>query len=868
MVVLLRPLTEKDAPAVRALHEALDDHDRYLRFFGAAPGDLAALAERMSTEPDPTRAAMGAFLHGRLIGVGSYEVQPERREGELALAVSREAQQGGVGTLLLEDLVSIARGQGLERLVAVVLAENTRMLGVLRDLGLPLSYGEYGSEREVTITLDPVERYLDALAAREGVADVASLRHVLRPRSVVVVGASRRADAVGHAVLANILAAGFTGEVHAVNRNAGSVLGIPCHPSVADLPVTPELAAVCVTARDVPAVVEDCGRRGVGAVVVVTSGLSDAEAERTRAAVREHGLRLVGPNCLGVANTEPGVRLNATFLRRPAAPGDIGLMTQSGGIAIALAERLDAVGLGLSTMVSAGDKYDVSGNDLLQWWRHDPRTAAAVLYLESFGNPRKFGRLARALAREKPVLAVRVGSSPAAQRAAASHTAATATPAVNRDALFEQAGVIAVDTVSELVNVLAALRWQGLPPGNRVAVLSNAGGTGVLAADACARHGLVLPELEETTRTRLRLLLPAQAGVGNPVDTTAAVPAPVFGACLDALVEDDGVDAVIVATLPTAVGDPAAALSERVSLRGKPVLVVRPDRLAEVEPLLPGPGGPGTASYADPEDAAQALGRLARYARWLREQKAPGVAPPRLDVAGARELVAAELAVRGEGGWLDAEAIARLLGCAGIALARSEFAADAHTASDLASAAGYPVAVKAVAEGLLHKSAGGGVVLGVRDRAGVDEAVEGFRARFGSALRGVLVQRMVPHGTELLAGIAGDEVFGPLVVFGLGGVDTDLVNDRAARLAPLSETEAGRLVAGLRSSPALARQVPLDAVRGVLLRLGLLADAVPEIAELDLNPLVVSDSSALALDSRVRLRPRSGEDPFLRHLRH
>ncbi|WP_158888117.1 GNAT family N-acetyltransferase [Amycolatopsis anabasis] len=866
-VVLVRPLTPADAPEVLALHRRLSERDGYLRFFGPVPSRLDELAERFAAETSDRHAGVGAFLADRLIGVGNYEVMGGTREAELALVVDGEVQAGGVGTLLLEHLVSVARQQGIRCFVAVVLAENVRMTRVFRDLGLPFTITGCGPERGVELRLDAGETYLDAVAARERVADVASLRHVLEPRSIAVIGAGRTPESVGHAVLRNLLDGGFTGDLMAVNPHADAVLGVRCFPSVAALPTPPELAVVCVPAAVVPGVLEECGHAGVPAVVVITSGPGGTDL----AAVRRHGMRLVGPNCIGVANTDPAVRMNATFLPGAVRPGDIGVMTQSGGIAIALAELLAATGLGISSLVSAGDKYDVSGNDLLLWWQQDPRTSIAVLYLESFGNPRKFGRLARTLAREKPVLAVRGGSTPAAQRAAASHTAAAATPAVTRDALFEQAGIIAVDSISELLDVLAALQWQSLPAGNRVAVLSNAGGAGVLTADACARHGLELPDLSEITTDRLRDVLPAQASVRNPVDTTAVVHPAAFGAAVDVLVNEDGIDAVLVAVLPTALGDPGTALAQRVALRGKPVILVRPGQPEPVRALKGLGGRPVTASYADPEQAAAALGHLARYSRWLHEPAGEVPELSGIDLPRAREQVARWLDDHPAGGWLGPVEVTGLLRAFGIPVIATEFAADEDAALALSERFGRPVAIKADAAGVLHKADRGGVVLDVREASGVRAAVSGFRERFGAELRGVVVQPMAAAGRELLVGIHSDEMFGPLVVFGLGGTDTDLIADRAARLAPLTDAGADRLVHALRCSPVLfGADTPLntDAVREVLLRVGRLTELIPEIAELDLNPVLTTPEGCLVLDGRIQLRRRPVADPYLRYLKH
>jgi acyl-CoA synthetase (NDP forming) len=640
---------------------------------------------------------------------------------------------------------------------------------------------------------------------------------------------------------------------------------------VTDLPANCDLAVVCVPAAAVPDIAEQCGQRGIRALVVITAGLTGHPElhDRLLAAVRRYGMRMVGPNCVGVADSDPGVRLDATFAPAPAPRGSIGLVTQSGGIGIAVREQLGQLGLGLSSMVSTGDKYDVSGNDLLMWWQHDPTTTAAVLYLESFGNPRKFGRLARQLARTKPVLAVRVGTSEAAQRAAASHTAAAATPAVTRDALFRQAGVITVDTPTELIGTLAALSWQPLPAGNRIAIITNAGGAGVLAADATAHTGVQLAELSEHTVTRLRALLPDTASVHNPVDTTAVVDVDTFNRCVAAVRADPGVDAVVAATVRTAIGDPITALAT-IAEGDKPLLAVRLGQQANVTALHGADRRPRTASYADPAAAVAVLGRLAEYARWRDRPETPVTVPSDVDAPGALALVRSYLRTEPAGGWLDPLDTVDLLRCFGIPMVETRFAADETAAvAGLDSLAG-PVVVKAVAEGVLHKSAQGGVFLDVRGPDGVRAAVADLTEQFGPALRGVLLQPMAARGRELLVGVHSDGVFGPLVVFGLGGVDTDVIADRTARLAPLSSVDAEDLLAALRSSATLFgphSAVDTAAVRDVLVRVGLLAQLLPEVVELDLNPLIARPDGCQAVDARIRIAPAAPVDPFLPSLR-
>ncbi|GGU50480.1 bifunctional acetate--CoA ligase family protein/GNAT family N-acetyltransferase [Lentzea flava] len=846
-LVTVRELGPGDVTALLQLHRSLPLEDQYLRFFSTSPRQLEDFVERMVSPEEPRHVVIGAMRGDRLLGAASYVVVGESDGAEVALVVSHAEQTHGVGTLLLEHLVSLARGRGIRRFTAEVLAINFRMLRVFTDMGLVWTVVADGDVVHVDLGLDPCERYLEAVAEREQVAEAASLSHVLRPGSIAVVGASRSPDSVGHAVLRNLVEGAFTGDLYAVNPHAKSVANVDCYASVTELPEAPELAVVCVPAKAVPRVADECGRRGVRALVVISSGVNPAELLRI---VRTHGMRLVGPNCLGVSTSSPAVRMNATFSAHSTLAGDIGLVTQSGGIAIAVQEELRRLGLGLSNLVSTGDKLDISSNDLLMWWGQDPQTRMIALYLESFGNPRKFARLAREIAAHKPVLAIRAASSEAGQRAAASHTASTATPSVTRDALFRQAGVIAVDGVPELVDVVMALSWQPVPGGRSVAVLSNAGGLGVLAADACVREGLHLAELSGETLKSLRELLPAAASVQNPIDTTAAVDEQTFARCLDLVGADPAVDAVITVTVPTALGDPTTGVHR---VDGTPVLAVRTgqtERLADEVPC-----------YAEPARAAAALARLAERAEWLGR-------PREFADLGGIDLATAEEIVRRQGdGWLPPDEVVRLLKAFSLPVLGGTLVTTAEHAVAAQRAYDAPVALKAVADDLLHKSKGGGVVLGISDEAGVAEAFRGFRERFGDRLRGVFVQPMAAGGRELLVGVATDEKFGPLLVTGLGGVDTDLIDDRAAALAPLSTTDADALVHGFRSAGRVLADVDAQAVRDVLLRVAELAAALPEVVELDINPLVVTDTGCLVVDARVRVARPHRTDPFLRQLR-
>jgi acyl-CoA synthetase (NDP forming)/GNAT superfamily N-acetyltransferase len=899
--VEIRPAGPLDADAVREMHTSMSADNLYLRFFSLSAQSAPREAQRVCRDPSTDHCALLAFAGGRLAGVASYE--PTRTPGiaEVAFAVPDDMHGRGVATLLLEHLVSLARLRGLTAFTATVLLGNSAMLRVFADAGLPVRRKFDDGVAELTFPLpggaadQSTDAYLDSVARRESRADVASLRYLLQPRSVAVVGASRRPGTVGRAILHNIVAGGFAGPVYAVNPRAERVEGVRCAASVDNLPDTPELVIIAVPGPAVPEVAAACGRRGVGALTVITSGLGAGGAELL-AVCRRYGMRLAGPNCLGVM--VPGSGLNATFAAGQAAAGVAGLVTQSGGVGIALLEHLSRLGIGVSSFASVGDKYDVSSNDMLEWWEQDGLTRMAVLYVESFGSPRKFARTARRVGRQMPVLTVIGGRSAAGQSAAASHTAAAATPLVTREALFAQAGVIAVTSLGELVEAAALLACQPLPAGRRVAIVSNAGGAGVLAADACGDNGLDVVTLSAATQRGLRALLPAGAEVAGPVDTTAAVTAETFRSCLEQVAADTNVDALIAVTVPTAVSGlhnavTTAALSKPVLAalldQGESVRLLQREPVASRPPTRPAASGqpaptdaapsaagspliPAVPAYGYPEGAARALGHAARYRAWRVRQESYAPDLSGLRTGPARDLIAGFLAGAPGDGWLPAGQVAELLSCYQIPLAPMVPAADEQQAITAAAGLGGRVVLKAEVAGLVHKSDAGAVQLDLRTAQEIGAAYRDLTARFGTRLRRILVQPMLTGGTAVLIGVVQEPVFGPLIVFGLGGVSTDLLGDYAARLAPLTEADAHDLIRELRAAPLLfghrgTQPADIGALTGVLLRVSRLADDIPEIAELDLNPVIAAPDGACAVDARIRVSAAAHTDPFLRRLR-
>ena len=870
----IRPAAVTDFDAVWHMYRAMSADNIYLRFFSMSRVAADEQAQRACREPAADHAVRLAWLDGELVGVASYECTKTPGTAEVALAVADHAHHRGIGTLLLEHLVSAGREQGQRSFTADVLAENGEMLKVFADAGLHARRTWADGLVELAFDLpgdeaDPGwEPYLEAVADREGQADAASLQHLFAAKSVAVIGASRNPRAVGRAILHNIMTGGYAGRVYPVNPLAEELEGVPCLPSAAALPPDVDLAVVAVRPEAVLGVAEECGQRGVKGMVVITSGLDAAAKAELLACCRRHGMRLIGPNCFGLA--VPGIGLDATFGAGHATAGQAGLAVQSGGVGIALGGQLSRLGIGVSSFASLGDKCDVSGNDMLMWWEQDPATRMAVLYLESLGNPRKFSRIARHVGASMPVLTVHAGRSAAGQRAAASHTASTASPLVTREALFEQAGVIATRDIGELLETAALLASQPVPSGGRVAIVSNAGGAGVLAADACADAGLDVAVLGGQVQEEIRRWLPAGAEVTGPVDTTAMVTPDSFRRCLELIAADEGVDAILALAVPTAVADLAPAVCS--ADLAKPTALVLLDQADAVRVLPSGRGGhPPVPAYAYPKSAARALGHAARYGAW--RARVPGRIPelPGLRPEEARRLIQEFLDRVPDGGWLSAAEVDTLLRCYGIAQVATSRVASEQAAVEAATRFGGPVVIKAEVPGLVHKTDAGAVQL---DLHGGDEVRAGYRAltaRFASRMSAALVQPMITGGTEVIVGVVHEPVFGPLVVFGLGGVATDVLADRTARLTPLTDTDSAAMIRSIHAAPLLlghrgSPPADLAALQDLLLRVARMADDLPQVAELDLNPVIARPDGIEVVDARVHIQPARPADPYLRRL--
>jgi acyl-CoA synthetase (NDP forming)/GNAT superfamily N-acetyltransferase len=851
---------------VRQMHAAMSPDNIYWRFFNMSPGAAEQEAGRVCREPGEGHAALLAWLGGQLVGVASYEPAVAPAVADVAVAVADHMHGRGVATLLLEHLVSIGRHCKLQAFTAKTLAANAAVRRVAGGMGLPAKQEIADGIIDLTFPLpyddaeSHLDSYLDAMAGRERLANVASLRHLLQPTSVAVVGASRRPVTVGRAILRNIVTGGFAGHVYAVSPHASEIEGAPCVPSVASLPEPVDVAVVAVPAAAVREVADQCGRRGIRALVVIAAGFDAGTGADLLAICRRHGMRLVGPNCFGIA--VPHLGLNATFAATHPAPGDAGLIVQSDGVGVALLGHLSRLGVGVSSFASVGDKYDVSGNDMLMWWEQDGLTRLAVLYMESSGSPWKCARTVRQAGATMPVLTVHA----------------------RRSAAGQQAGIVTTSSLGELLEAAALLASQPLPAGDRVAVVSNAGGGGVLAADACADSGLRVAALAGQTRDRLRQMLPPGAAVTDPVDTTAAAPPATFRSCLEVVAADDGVDMVLAVTVPNVIADLVPAITT--ADVAKPLAAALLTQ-AEAVRLLPPDSRGNTHSaphegrevahravpcYAYPESAARAFGYAARYQAWRTRDHGT---IPHLDgvrEADARALAACFLARHCDGGWLSGAETTGLLSCYGIPLVATRAVTSEQGAVQAAAGLGGRLALKADVPGLVHKSDAGGVQLGLSSEEDVRRGYRTLASTFGSRLRQVLVQPMISGGVEVLIGITQEPVFGPLVVFGLGGVTADVLGDHTARLAPLTDIDAAEMIREVRAAPLLSghRGTPaadVAALAGTLLRVSRLAGDLPEVAELDLNPVIARPDGVSAVGARVRLSPAEPQDPFLRRLR-
>ncbi|MFT4395845.1 GNAT family N-acetyltransferase [Gordonia lacunae] len=889
-VVHLRPIVPDDADRIVAFHSKLSERTRYMRYFGPTPTLPPREVARMTTVDHQQRVAIVAELGGEIIAVGIYEglgFDGKPESAEVAFVVADEHQGRGLGPILLEHLAGAAAENGFTRFEAEVLSENPNMVAVFRDAGYQLARSFDGSTVHVEFLIDPTEALLSVRNARERASEARSVANLLRPTSVAVIGASTDPNKVGNALLANIIAGGFTGPVFPVNgparieeepepgrRGLGreptparrrtrerppSVRGIRAYETVRDIPDPVDLAVVAVPAARVDDVLDDCLVKGVRTLVVVSSGFGESGEEeglenerRLVAQVREHGMRLVGPNALGVANNDPTVALNATLAPRIPGAGRVGFFCQSGALGIAILDTAARRQIGLSTFASAGNRADVSGNDLLQYWDTDATTDVILLYLESFGNPRKFSRISRRVSRSKPIIAVKSGRG-AMTAVRAARSAATLDDQIAR-MMLEQAGVIQVDTIPELFDCAALFAYQPLPRGPRIRIIGNSSVLGSLAADTARNGGL---EVVDT------------------IDLGAGASEEEFESTVSAAMADPGVDGIIVVFVPpVAVGADwharalMAAANTPDADADKPIVTTFL-AVDGIPPGLtrPGPGGMPTKgsipSYGSPERAAAALARAWQYARWRMRPESVVHRPEGTDPEAARMFVREAMA--GEGvpeqpgerllGHVES---AKLLRWYGIDVVPFREVTTMHEASGAARDLGLPVAVKATSDKWRGRLDREGARLDLPDATSVVTAFAELTELTGD--RVLHVQKMAPKGVGTVIRVRDDPSFGSVMSFGLSGRTFDLLGDHGYRAVPLSELDARELIEEPRSAPLLSGyrgEEPADkeALADLLLRISTLVDDIPEVREVVCDPILASVDGAAVLNARIRVGP-------------
>ncbi len=861
----LRPIRPDDVKRFVDFYSRVSDQSKYFRFFAPYPQLTERDVERFTHVDHHDRVAFVVTLGETIIAVGRYD-RVDATKAEVAFLVEDAHQGRGVGQLLLEHLAEAARERGFTKFVAEVLPDNVRMIQVFREQGYRVAGGISDGVMQLEFGLDPTDTSVGVVQAREHRAEAASMRRFFDVRSVAVVGASRRQDTIGQTLVRNLVLGDFTGTVYAVNPQTEAVSGLPAYGSVQDIPGEVDLAVVAVPADAVADVVLDCAAKGVHGLVVISSGFAETGEEgrerqrRLLALTRSYGLRLVGPNCLGVINTAAAVRINASLSPLMPARGRVGFFCQSGALGVAILENTDRRGLGLSTFVSAGNRADVSGNDLLQYWEEDEATDVVLLYLESIGNPRKFSRIARRVARQKPVVAVKSGRT--TQGVPVGHAVRhTSAPQAAVDAMFRQAGVIQVDTLDEMFDVAQLLAYQPLPHGRRVAVVGNSDALGLLAADAATAAGL---------------------SVREPVALGSDATADDFERALDTAIDDPGVDAVVAVYIPPleATGEDVATVLATVGEQSdKPIVSTFLGRegvpeLLRVPDVEGTPGRGSVPSYPAPEAAVRALARVVAYAQWLSTPAGQVRVFPDNDPPAARRIVEGAILDSPDGTDLGAAHVRELLAAYGITLWDQLEVDSADEAVAAGTELGWSVVLKAHAEHLRTRPDMYYVWRNIDGEDEMRQAWDGLTSGLDDPGSGrFVVQRQAEAGVPVTVEGIEDPLFGPLVSFGLAGAPSELLHDRAWRIPPMTDADAIAMVREIRSAPLLmgyhgSEQVDLNVVEDLVQRIAALKHDLPQLAWIDLSLVLVSATGASVLDARAKVLPTgvTRSDMFTRRL--
>jgi acetyltransferase len=875
----LRPIQMSDEERLLALFSRMSKQTIYLRFHHVLTHMSREESRRFCTvDFVDTFALVGTLGEGpeeRIIAVGRYARQPGANRAQIAFEVEDKYQGLGIGTHLLDQLAYAARDKGITMFEAEVLAENKDMMNVLINSGFNMQRQYQGTTYIGILDLAPTDVVEQKSTEREKFTSIASLRAFLNPKSVAVIGASRRPNTIGNFVFRNLIQQDFKGVVYPVNPNAEVIAAVKAYPSILDIPGDIDLAIISIPADKVQQVVEECAHKGVKGVVVLTSGFSDIGPEGMERqnklvnTIRNYGMRMLGPNCMGMINTNPEINLNATFSAVVPPHGNIAFATQSGVLGSAILMYATNLNIGLSTFVSIGNRADVSSNELLQYWEDDPDTDVVLLYLESFGNPRKFTRIARSITAKKPVIAVTSNRTPLQLRVTTSQTGAMATDQAATEALFNQAGILRADTLEDLFDTGSLLANQPLPQGNRVAIISNAGGPALLTAEACKARGLEIPVLSPNTTAQLKALLSPRANISNPIDMSPEFTIHQYRDALKLLLADGNVDIVVVIFIPPILklSDEFAAIIREVAPlfreSGKPLVTSFLGlRGARIE--LGSNDSRFVPSFAFPESTAGALARALEFSQRLKKPvgKIPEFSDINKEKAGGIIQSALEKSGKDQA-WLDAESILGLLDCYGIKFVTLKLAKTPVEAAAAAEEVCFPVAVKILSSTISQKTDVEGVILDCRSRAEVEKAfvrIGDNLKRIGKPedMQGVIIQKMVQGGIEVIVGVTQHPAFGPLIMFGLGGVYVELFKDVTFSIHPLTDLDAHDMVRAVKAYQLLegwrgSRRADIPSIEELLLRISALVENHPQVLEMDLNPVkVLNDGNGyLVVDGRI-----------------
>lgn len=880
-MINLRAISVDDASKLLSFYQRLSSRSIYLRFLKMINLTKEDADQYAKVDYDNTFAVVAIHGEGpeeKIIGVGRYwrHPEPHRNKAEMAFVVEDAYQKKGIGTNLLELLAVAAREHGIDTIETEMLQENEGITRMIQQSGFELTDKFQGTRTwRGTYSTFPTPFVASKSSERERRASIASISRFMKPRSIAVLGASNK-PGIGNACLKNLITYGYTGIVYPINPGTEVVSSIKTYPSIMDVPSEVDLAILVVAAEKAQPLVEECAKKGVKGLVVITAGFSEMGGEGIKRekklihTARAYGMRVIGPNCLGILNTDPAVSMNATFA--PVFPfhGKVALGTQSGALGGALLAYCYKIGLGLSNFVSIGNRADVSDNELLQYWAEDKDTDIILLYLESFANPRRFARIARETTAKKPILVVKGGSSSAGARAAASHTGAMMSADIVSDALFRQAGMIRCKTLEKLFSTATFLANQPLPRGKRVAVLTNGGGAGIMAADALSAEGFQLPILSEKTRDELKTFLPPKASYLNPIDTTAVVSPDQYKRTLKLLLEEE-IDAVVVIYIPPIrelLDFMKAAIREVALEYRKKGIPIMASYLGVDEEKIGSPMEDNIPKYTFPEATAFVLGRAYEYYEHLNK---PAGRIPKFDNIDkkAAEAIIAKALERSTSSpvWLDSDEISEIFAAYGIRSAQSRIALSAQEAAATADSIGYPVAVKLFSPTITHKTDVGGVMLNVKS---APEVIDAYRQISGniekisrsSEMKGVTVQKMLSGGVELIVGVTQDKSFGPLIMFGLGGIYAELFKDVNFRIHPLTDVDAEDMISAFKAHKILdgwrgAPPSDIAAIKDLLLRISALVEDIHEIQEMDLNPIMVMETGqgCCVADARISVTP-------------